>query len=135
VIQVKHAISDTQVISTSSGEVDIGLSVTITPTSANSSFLIIGTIGAHPDVSGAGFGIRIKRDSTTIRIAGLELYISDGVNSLRNKVTTSMIDSPNTTNSLVYEVLPNQLGTNAVEYNEDGGTRQTSDMIVMEIAG
>jgi len=134
VIQVKHAINDTQVFSTSPGEVSLGLTISITPTSTDSKFLIIGNIGAHPD-AGGGFGVRIKRDSTLLRTAELELFISDGINSFRNKVTASIIDSPNTTNSLVYEVLANQFNNTTVEYHENAGTRQTSDMIVMEIAG
>ncbi len=113
ILQVKHSFSDV-FSTTSTSYVDSGLSVTITPTSSSSKFIInVNAIGsASSDNSSQGV-FRIVRDSTTV--AGQKtLTVSSGaygeafavVEGTRERypVTTSLEDSPNTTSSITYKL-------------------------------
>ncbi len=108
VIQVKHGLCDV-FSTTSTSFVDTGLSVTITPSSSSSKFIIvINGIGSVSN-NDAGQGVfRLVRDSTTVTgqrstTSGEAFAVVEG-NRDRYPVTTSLIDSPNTTNNITYKV-------------------------------
>ena len=113
ILQVKHAFSDV-FSTTSTSYVDTGLSVTITPSSSSSKFIInVNGIGSASSNDSSQGVFRIVRDSTTV--AGQKtLTVSSGaygeafavVEGTRERypVTTSLEDSPNTTSSITYKL-------------------------------
>jgi len=113
ILQVKHAFSDV-FSTTSTSYVDTGLSVTITPSSSSSKFIInVNAIGSASSNDASQGVFRIVRDSTTV--AGQKtLTVSSGaygeafavVEGTRERypVTTSLEDSPNTTSSITYKL-------------------------------
>ena len=102
------------------------VTVTVTPSSTSSKFLILGRVQAQ--MSSSGFGIGILRGSTNI-------FESESENEVYNfgyEVNPFMlIDSPNTTSATTYKV---QVKT----YTGDSGTFQAggnSSIMAVEILG
>ena len=111
--QVKHAHCDV-FSSSNSSYVDTGLSITLTPASSNSKFIItINGIGsASGDNSNQGV-FRVTRGNTAITNQktiidnnnqnGAAFAVVEGQRE-RYPVTTSLLDSPNTTSSITYKL-------------------------------
>jgi hypothetical protein len=152
VLQVVQATkTDTQTFSgLSTSWADItGLSVSITPTSASSRILIMGTLMMAQNDNPAQ--MRIVRDSTPIFIgdaasnrkrATAQVYATSG-NVITFVVSPCFVDSPNTLSALTYK-FQYSIGGGATQYvnrtardadasSEDA--RGASSIIVMEIAG
>ena len=113
VLQVKHDAAD-NFSSSNTGYVDTGLSISITPASTSSFFII--TINGIGSTSGTDSGqgvFRLVRDSTTVAnqkvIAdnnnqnGEAFAVVEGSRE-RYPVTTSLKDSPNTTSQVTYKL-------------------------------
>tara|TARA_B100000424_G_scaffold2172_1_gene1640 strand:+ start:3346 stop:3855 length:510 start_codon:yes stop_codon:yes gene_type:complete len=113
VIQVKHDFCD-NFSSSNTSYVDTGLSITMTPSSSSSKFII--TINGIGSTSGndSGQGVfRVTRGNTPITgqktIAdnnnqnGAAFAVVEGQRE-RYPVTTSLIDAPNTTSSVTYKL-------------------------------
>jgi hypothetical protein len=100
--------------STSTSFVDItGLSVTITPSSSTSKFLIMATMMAGVTPLNILTAYRLVRDSTPIGIGNsTSTYTSVTVGGLRNSYDTNsgfvvplhFLDSPGTTNAITYKI-------------------------------
>jgi len=111
--QVKHGFCDV-FSSSNSSYVDTGLSVTITPASSSSKFLILinGIGSTSSDNSGQGV-FRLVRGSTTV---ANQKVIADNNNQNGNAfavvegqrerypVTTALFDEPSTTSSITYKL-------------------------------
>ncbi len=111
--QVKHDSVGT-FSSSNSSYVDTGLSVTITPASTSSKFIIL--INGIGSTSGndSGQGVfRLTRNGTTVanqasladnnHQSGAAFAVVEGQRE-RYPVTTSLLDSPNTTSSITYKL-------------------------------
>ena len=151
VVQVKeaHAPSSGTTSFTSSTFTDIGLSVSITPTSTSSKFLILYTCpvfvyGTSHDAIGGGF--RLYRDSTAI-----DDPQGDSGGALGNWLnlnlaqtgywdyfwthTGNMMDYPNTSSPINYNVKYSQRGGEISRIGYDGSSyHPRCRMTVMEIA-
>ena len=146
VLQVKSVSHNTEYDITSTTGEDIGLSITITPTSATSEFLLTGSIGVNGS-NGAFIGLKLFRDSTEIgggsgnTYNGYKIWYPNSVSSLDNRTLTSLainfLDDPDTASSITYKVQAfanaNTGGIN--KRNSSSDTNVTSQFTIMEIAG
>ena len=150
VVQVKEAEAPSSgvVTFTSSTFTDIGLSVSITPTSASSKFLIIYTCPVFVLGSGAGGiggGFRLYRDSVSIDDpqgdgsgalgSWMNLSFASGYWDFFHTAVGNMMDTPNTTSAINYNVkYSHRAGTNSrIGYN-GSNYHPRCRMTVMEIA-
>lgn len=149
VLQVKHSIYTTEIQKTSSATddttySDLGLSVTITPSSSNSKFLISYNVsGFWQCVGDQGLGVIIYRGSTALDsrngYASDYFYEASGSNNRRHCIVADQVyDSPNTTSSITYTAY----GRNWIDLASGeevrwhyAGSASPSRMTVMEIAG
>ena len=98
VLQVKNISNSTQLATTAAGFYDIGLDITITPSSANSTFLLFGSIHANIQTSAEGYGYGLYRDATLLHDEQLMVYSPTA--GLRGGMSVSHIDSPLTTSTI-----------------------------------
>ena len=127
------------------------LSISITPSSSSSKFLLSMLVSASSDNGASRFGFKFLRDSTSIGIGeteGSRVPITvTGLGSTSNNVdealTATFLDSPATTSSITYKIqgtveqsgsnlIINKSNTNA---NNSSVYRPISSLTVMEIAG
>ena len=146
VLQVKSVSHNTEYDITSTSGEDIGLSITITPTSSNSKFLLLGKVGCS-GASGSFMGILLFRDSTQIGGGSGKTYnayqwnyvVADAGtdNSSQVGIPINYLDSPATTSSITYKVQAGvSSGTAGINHrNSSDDTNTTSQFTVMEIAG
>ena len=111
----------------SSSLVDLtGITVTVTPSSTSSKFLIVGRVQAQ--MTGIGFGLAIVRNSTVI-------FESESANEVYNfdyEVNPFMfIDSPNTTSATTYKIQVKTYNGNSGDFQVGGN----SNICVVEILG
>lgn len=145
VLQVKSVSHNTEYDITSTSGEDIGLSITITPTSSNSKFLLLGKIGTSGSNS-AYMGIRLFRDSTEIGGGSGKTYnsyqwnyvlgVSGNDSASQVAIPINYLDSPATTSSITYKVQSLvSSGTAGINHrNSSNDTNVTSQFTVMEIA-
>ncbi len=151
VLQVKSTtISSAATYSLGSGAIqDVGVNVSITPTSTSSKILVISTVSSA--------GISFNRPGSVLVRNGTRIAAGDAAGS-RNRTssggssgetspgtqTVNFLDSPATTSSLTYGVyiVNYHSGTQSYAFNYDQGNsdnpahgRTASTITVMEIAG
>ena len=146
VLQVVSSSLNTVVTSSVSWG-DVGLSVTITPSSTSSKIFVMMDIGSlsHTATSAKDIGVRMVRGSTAIGVggsAGTNWSAGTGNHSSEagywNQVSASVLDTPSTTSSITYKV-QGWTNTGTWSINTRGST--TSDKVthstitLMEIQG
>ena len=138
IVQVQSTIKTDGFSTTANGPVDVtGLSVTITPSSASSTILVMTTI---PTTGSAGAKkIWIKRDSTDIFTTTNSNVFQWTTQSTTDPAvfTIQGIDSPATTSAVTYKVQIGTSGANTVRVGTDSAGRtdyMASSITVMEIA-
>jgi hypothetical protein len=123
-----------------------GLSATITPTSSNSKIMVFATVVGHGGSEG-GVTFNVKRNGSFIGVpSGSSSYdpilagnLGVANQSIQGGSTATILDAPNTTSQLTYQVSVVSIATNTrthyVNRSEDG-TRNlgVSSITVMEIA-
>jgi len=133
VIQVVQDIHATQVTNTSNGvNFDIGLSVTLTPSSTSSKILLFTDVSVR--LNGLnGMGIAIFRDSTNIfqSTQDYDLYNSTSGSSNRVRGNWSYLDSPSSASSITYTVYGRSYEVGGTIYVNNSGQ---SMLTAMEIA-
>ena len=153
IIQVKSVSKTDTFSSNSTSYTDVtGLSVSITPTRADSKILIMMHVQIGHDANVAGF-LRLVRDSTAIavgtdtssRIASTVAMADDPTDDEINSTSMTFLDSPSTTSSTTYKVQMNTEGSGNTGYvhvnrsGEDADNNQNgrtcSTITVMEISG
>jgi len=156
IIQVKSATkTDTQSISGAGSSADItGLSLSITPTRADSKILVMYSVNTGATEGGYNGAINLFRDSTQIylgdaagdreRVSNLISISNTGGGTDYNMVHLSghHLDSPSTTSATTYKVQIINVGgrTNYINRNHHNGDtaatpRTASSITLMEIAG
>lgn len=160
ILQVANAIkTDTQSSSIALGGTAAisGLSVTLTPTSNSSKFLIMGSVvgGNNTTPVYGGLALRLVRNSTAIALGATSgsrtpvtssqlTVVSDQVN--HSNLTFNVLDSPATSSAVTYSVeLVNAVHVNSTitfyvnrnDFDPDGArnARAVSTLTVMEVAG
>jgi len=138
VLQVQSTVKTDSFSTAANGPVDItGLSVSITPSSASSTILVMTTI---PTTGGGGVKqIWIKRDSTDIFTTTNSNVFQWTTQSTTDPAvfTIQGIDSPATTSAVTYKVQIGTSGANTVRVGTDSAGRtdyMASSITVMEIA-
>ena len=156
IIQVKSATkTDTQSISGTGSSADItGLSVSITPTRADSKILVMYSVNAGATEGGYNGALNLFRDSTQIylgdaasnraRVSNLISISNTGGGTDYNMVHLSghHLDSPSTTSATTYKLQLKNLSSESLYINQsknDGDqtyiARTASSITVMEISG
>ena len=138
IVQVQSTIKTDGFSTTANGPVDVtGLSVTITPSSASSTILVMTTIPTTG--SGGAKQIWIKRDSTDIFTTTNSNVFQWTTQSTTDPAvfTIQGIDSPATTSAVTYKIQIGTSGANTVRVGTDSAGRtdyMASSITVMEIA-
>lgn len=116
------------------------LSITLTPKSASSKFLISWNVGIVSDASFDIYvGVRVLRDASVIRTGEHLLDTSTFGSSTISANTLSYLDSPATTSSITYKLQGAQLATGSsvniyISRNADGASnRLPSSMTILEV--
>ena len=153
IIQVRSTTKTDTFDTTSASFTDVtGLSVSITPTRADSKILVTYHVNANMEDSTYVGALRLMRDSTPIFIgdaAGSRTRASNFVKNLSggaietHNYSGQILDSPATTSSVTYKiqgltlVAGRQLNVNKSYADTDGATqaRTASSITVMEISG
>jgi hypothetical protein len=157
VLQVVQTVMDDNLSYSTNSEYDIpGMAVTITPTSANSKFLISCNLhyaGGTDAIDDFTVRLRLKRNGSVLsytqdgaRQSGdYTVYKTNFDNLTVETGTFERLDEPNTSAELTYQVVASNgtWSTNPVMYNRsyrfDGASyatsRTRSTLTVMEIAG
>jgi hypothetical protein len=140
---VTQVIKDTTTssVAISAGvQTDVGLSITITPTSSSSKFLILTDLNTRLNYN-VGMGANILRSSdggssyTNVMSSfqDYDLYNDASSSNLRLRGSWSHLDSPSTTNQLIYKIQVKAYASNATTVTmQNAGP---SNLTVMEIAG
>jgi hypothetical protein len=138
ILQVQSTVKTDDFDTTANGPVDVtGLSVSITPTDASSTILVMVTV---PTTGGGGTkNIWIKRDSTDIFTTTNGSVFRWLTQSTTDPAvfTIQGIDSPATTSATTYKVQIGTSGANRVRVGKDnaGSTAyMASSITVMEVA-
>jgi hypothetical protein len=137
ILQVVTASSSTEVSSTSSGYISIGLSVSITPLTTNSRIAIFCNIPVNNATSSSASIFELLRNSTNLGTSSAsfrplgfgQAYSSAG--SVRSIISMHFVDSPGTTAAITYEanMIPQSGGATAMHEGRKG------TITIMEIAG
>ena len=154
IIQVKSVAKTDTFSSNSTSYTDVtGLSVSITPTRADSKILVMMHVQIGHDSNVAGF-LRLMRDSTAIAVAtdagssrnvATVAMADDPTDDEINSLSMTFLDSPSTTSSTTYKVQMITEGsgnTGYVHVNRSGedtdnnqNGRTCSTITVMEVSG
>ena len=105
ILQVVRATDSTSRSTTSTSYVDASISVTITPTSADSDILLVWTALGKKDGSATEIGYRQITDSSNVTISGAEDGLFGQVSSsdVFQYMTLVGFDSPATTSATTYK--------------------------------
>ena len=158
IIQVKQTVKSDTFSKNSSSWADItGMSVSITPTRADSKVFVMVDIKIGTDHGDSDFNIKIVRGSTDIYIGdadgsrrrssmgapsyGMPSNTSDGQYYLK-QVSLNYLDSPSTTSSTTYKLQIRNYGGRTNFVNRTGNDtnsqvypRTASSITVMEVSG
>ena len=153
IIQVKQTVKTDTFTTSSTSYTDItGLSVSITPTRADSKILVMMHVNLGHTNYVSGF-LRLMRDSTAIsvadaagsRIVSTVAMADDPVDDEINCYSATFLDSPSTTSSTTYKVqltTESSGNTGEVYVNRSGedadnvqNARTVSSITVMEVSG
>ena len=138
VIQVKYVDYNTETSMSQGSWVDLGLSLTITPSSTSSKILVhyYPQFRMQASSNDTGIGFRVLRGSTALdqdaQTYQQYTYAGSGANSeWRGSVPFMYLDSPSTTSATTYKVQGNAY-SGSVRCQSDNNR---SRMVLMEIAG
>jgi hypothetical protein len=136
VLQVVQGTSSTQYTTTSGSYQDTNVQATITPTSATSKILILGSLFVGADLGGddAEIFLRLNRSGTTVITWGSNYWVGVGATRIGGQLMLcgNYLDNPTTTSAITYKI-QFSAGAGATAYVNGGGTR-TSTITLMEIA-
>ena len=134
VLQVVQATYSTQSTVTSTTYADTGLSASITPSSATSKILVMGTMPMRRQAGSVwGAGLRIVRNSTAVStVMSNILYSNTGSTDLSVVTPFNYVDSPATTSATTYKIQFNSGNASATISTQTDN--DTSVIILMEIA-
>ena len=140
VLQIQTGELTTQYQNTSS-YADVGLSVTITPSSSSSKIYIFMNTTAYLPTS-SGFGMQLFRDSTEIydpsaeNATGPIAFYNRTTGSIYGSAVLQYLDSPATTSAITYKIKARNYDTDVSYFTRTLGTQVSKAHITaMEIAG
>jgi len=142
VIQVVQFETSTQVSSSASGNIDTGLTGSITPTSSTSKILVIANLMVRLDGSDPRIELFLTlNDNSIIRDFGRCIRHETGSDgTLENITTLTHVHSPNTVSNVEYKIRfqissGSSLDGGAITFQDNSQGTGYSTMTLMEIAG
>jgi sucrose-6-phosphate hydrolase SacC (GH32 family) len=136
VLQVQYMYTGAVVTATSQTYIDLGVNVSITPTSTSSKIMAFANVGGCVKTanSGAYMALQIVRDSTSIHIfEGQGGYNAANQPASFGTCAGIKLDSPNTTSAVNYKIQMKNLGGAGSVINNNAGA--LSSITLMEIQG
>mgnify|MGYP003676958806 CR=1 FL=1 len=131
VLQVVQGSDSTQLSTTSTSLVDVGLSASITPSSSSNKILIIvDAQGQNP--ADVGWGNAIVRNSTVVFQTNTYSNYSSQETQTNRRASYCYLDSPSTTSATTYKLQVYCYNPGTILMNE--GSNPTT-ITLMEIAG
>ena len=131
VLQVVQVEDSTALDLSSNSYTDTGLSASITPSATSSKVLALWSVHSRFQASPAGFGVRLKRDSTNAWTSTRDYYVYDDYTNNRRLTTFTYLDSPSTTSATTYKI---QVATNGSVQVDFNGNQNQSNLTLMEIS-
>ena len=152
IIQVKMGTFTDRFTTNSATMVDTGLSVSITPTRADSKILVNVSLGSFANGTGLKRAfMNIVRDSTNVIVgdadtghevtAAVNTRASGYASGTQIPLSFMVLDSPNTTSAVTYKVQASigsdsgNVYLNYPESNDQYGANTASTIVVMEVSG
>ena len=152
IIQVKMGTFTDRFTTNSATMVDTGLSVSITPTRADSKILVNVSLGSFANGTGLKRAfMNIVRDSTNVIVgdadtghevtAAVNTRASGYASGTQIPLSFMVLDSPSTTSSVTYKVQASigsdsgNVYLNYPESNDQYGANTASTIVVMEVSG
>jgi len=124
------------VVSTSSTYASTTVTQNITPSSTSSKIIILASLclANNPGTTGnSGVGLRLKRNSTVINLMGVS-NLSDQLSGVKyGQGSFTYLDSPATTSAVTYTIEFARTTAGTVYINGDGGTNDSSNILLMEV--
>ena len=137
ILQVVSTVYTTAIGTSSTSYSDIGISASITPSSASNKILVNYSLNALTSRLSSGYyrgWIKSLRGATQIQEDFFGGYINvGGDNNLYGSANKSFIDSPSSTSSLTYKLQFKAEDTNVTFYISESS--KICNLILMEIAG
>ena len=135
VLQVVYGSTTTQVTTSSASYVDIGLTATITPSSASNKILVLANIAGifRDTTSGSFVTLQAVRGSTGIGQFQYTLGYINASNFIGTTGSTSILDSPSSTSATTYKVQIRKENGGSVDVQRDNTALST--IVLMEIKG
>jgi hypothetical protein len=131
VLQVINASYATEVGSSTNAYADTGLTATITPSAATSKVLVlVNQNGVGKLTSDTSVGIKLFRGATEITV--IDTVAGNTAGNARNiigSVSTSYLDSPNTTSATTYKTQFNSNNNSATAYVQFASGKSTITLI------
>jgi hypothetical protein len=139
VLQVVSTTSTTVTSTTSGSYVDIsGLSLSITPTSATSKILIVGSVNYSNATTTQNTFFRLMRDAVSIGNGNTDICFGGRMGTTTGVQTGGInhLDAPATTSATTYKFQFSTTGSSTGRVNERGdtGNDYSSHITLMEIA-
>ena len=101
ILQVVSASITSLGSTTSSTYADTGLSVSITPQSSTSKFLVLVTQSSYNGSAGQGIGVSLVRNSTNVQVTNDGVY--GATTAIVGNIVIFALDSPATTSAITYK--------------------------------
>ena len=138
IVQMKHVTGTDAKTTTSTGFVDMGIDVTITPTRSDSKFFICwSSPSQQPNTqSGSSYTTIYRNNTTNIGHATYGLAMVGNYSASETVTaqgTFSVFDAPNTTSAVTYTIYGRSHNGSATAYITHANCRWT--LTVMEVSG
>jgi len=130
ILQTVVGTYSTQLTTTSTSLVDLGLSASITPSSTNSKILIM-TQSQHEIGNGEGIGVALFRDSTKIFETTNYHSYQGQATQINNRTPYLYLDSPSSTSSITYKMQV-RVYSGSVIFND---ANNPTTILLQEVAG
>jgi hypothetical protein len=133
VLQVVTATTTSATVTTSTSYVDVGVSLSITPSSASNKIFLVATSVNELNGASKTLDVRILRNSTEINSAS---YKEDS-SGTGGKTTGAMnlLDSPATTSAITYKLQIKSLDGTIIVFNVNASSGNIAVLTAFEIAG
>ena len=135
VLQVLNSTSTTETVINNDTWVDVGITLTITPSSVSSKVLITANAaGCGKATNNTYLELRLLKDATVLAVIEQRGGYTADTSALKvGTISTSYLDSPNTTSATTYK-LQGRSGSNST-YAQVGDSNPTHTITLMEISG
>ena len=138
IVQMKHVTGTDAKTTTSTGFVDMGIDVTITPTRSDSKFFICwSSPSQQPNTqAGSSYTTIYRNDTTNVGHATYGLSMVGNYSASETVTaqgTFSVFDAPNTTSAVTYTIYGRSHNGSATAYITHANCRWT--LTVMEVSG